>query len=307
MTARRLASVVVALIALFAPATAALAEASMADLIAMEKSLKYRTGDVPIGDKLATLRLGTDYRFLDAADARKVIVDGWGNPPGAADDVLGMIAPPKTSPLASDSWGVVITYVADGHVDDADAAKTDYAKLLAEMQKNTEAANDARVKAGYGAMRLVGWAQPPSYDAANKKLIWAKELAAGGPEHTLNYDVRVLGRRGVLSLNAVAGISDLPKLTVAMADVAEHAEFDAGERYADFNESAGDKMAAYGVAGLIAGGVATKAGLFKGILLAILALKKFAVILLIALVVGIKKLYDFATGRAAAKASPPAA
>ena len=48
--------------------------------------------------------------------------------------------------------------------------------LLQAVQRHTEAANAERVKAGYPAMQLVGWAQPPSYDAASHSLVWAREL-----------------------------------------------------------------------------------------------------------------------------------
>jgi uncharacterized membrane-anchored protein len=33
---------------------------------------------------------------------------------------------------------------------------------------------------------LGGWAEPPSYDKATHKMYWAKELAFGTGEHTLN-------------------------------------------------------------------------------------------------------------------------
>ncbi|MEI9946725.1 MAG: DUF2167 domain-containing protein [Chitinophagaceae bacterium] len=60
---------------------------------------------------------------------------------------------------------------------------------------------------------MVGWAQPPFYDSKNKVLHWAKELQFGGEDlNTLNYDVRFLGRKGILSLNAVATIDQLPKV-----------------------------------------------------------------------------------------------
>jgi len=55
------------------------------------------------------------------------------------------------------------------------------------------------------------------------------------------------------------------------------AEFNPGERYADYNSST-DKTAAYGIAALVAGGIAAKAGLFAKLGIMLLALKKFVVI-----------------------------
>jgi len=55
------------------------------------------------------------------------------------------------------------------------------------------------------------------------------------------------------------------------------AEFDQGERYADYNAGT-DKAAAYGIAALVAGGIAAKAGLFAKLGILLLAFKKFIVI-----------------------------
>jgi uncharacterized membrane-anchored protein len=49
--------------------------------------------------------------------------------------------------------------------------------------------------------------------------------------------------------------------------------FNQGNTYAEFNPSV-DEAAAYGLAGLIAGGVLAKAGFFKGLLAILLASKK---------------------------------
>lgn len=49
--------------------------------------------------------------------------------------------------------------------------------------------------------------------------------------------------------------------------------FNQGNRYQEFNPSI-DQAAAYGIAGLIAGGILTKAGFFKGLLALLLASKK---------------------------------
>ena len=64
--------------------------------------------------------------------------------------------------------------------------------------------------------------------------------------------------------------------------------FTEGNRYADFNGRT-DKVAAYGLAALIAGGIAAKAGFFKVILVALLAAKKFVAISIVALYAMCKK------------------
>lgn len=224
------------------------------------KQLHFQSGDIAVPSAHASFHLDDKYQYLQQADARRVLEDMWGNPPD--ESVLGLIVPKQPGLLEDGSWAVVVTYSDDGYVSDEDAAKIDYSELLQQLQEETRDSNAARKEAGYGTVDLAGWAETPRYDAASKKLYWAKDLAFNGEaEHTLNYDIRVLGRHGYLSLNAVAGMSDLPAVRTGMQELLPMAEFDAGSRYADFNEST-DKTAAYGVAALIGGGLAAKAGLF---------------------------------------------
>jgi uncharacterized membrane-anchored protein len=244
------------------------------------RSLHPQSGVIPIEKASATLRLSPGYLFLSAQDAQRVLSELWSNPPD--EDVLGMIVPGSDVHVLLDNaaWAVVVTYVDDGYVSDADAAKTDYDAMLKSMQENTRDSNAQRVKRGYPAVELVGWAEPPHYDDTTHKIYWARNLMfkdTHGETHTLNYDVRVLGRRGYLALNAVASLSDLDKVRADMPRVLAMADFDQGERYADYNANT-DKLAAYGIAALVAGGLAAKAGLFAKIGVLLLAMKNFIAI-----------------------------
>ncbi|HEV7905360.1 MAG TPA: DUF2167 domain-containing protein, partial [Pyrinomonadaceae bacterium] len=148
-----------------------------------------------------------------------------------------------------------------------------------------------RQKQGYESINLVGWAASPRYDQAAHKLYWAKELNfAGAPANTLNYDIRMLGRRGVLSFNAVAAMNQLGAIENDMREVMGFAEFNPGHRYTDFSAGT-DKIAVYGIGALIAGKVAAKVGLFKLALGFILAGKKFLLLALIPVAAFFKKLF----------------
>lgn len=245
------------------------------DTAQLEASLQFSKGDVPIGDGLATLRLGDRFKFLGPADTQKVLT-AWGNPPGSA--ALGMLMPAELSPFEQTGWAVLVTYREDGHVSDEDAKDLDYAEVLQQMQADTEASNTERQQAGYPPVHLVGWAEPPHYDAATHKLYWARTLDFGGPVQTLNYDIRVLGRKGVLELSAIATMSDLARIKADMPKVLETVDFNQGMRYADFSPGA-DKVAAYGIGALVAGKLAAKAGMFKVIVAALLASKKLIAML----------------------------
>jgi len=257
-----------------------------------EAKLGYQHGTVELGSGMAAINVPESMRFIGPEGSRRLLTEAWGNPPELAVGVLGMLIPAEVSPLAPEGWGVIITYDEDGYVKDDDAASIDYGKMLKELQEATLAANPEREKAGYPPMTLVGWAEPPSYDAAAHKLYWAKELASGDePEHTLNYNIRILGRRGVLVLNAVARMEELGVIRDRSQEMLAAVEFKEGHRYAEYLPGT-DKAATYGITGLIAGAAAAKAGLFKLLWVGILAFKKLIIVGVVALGSMLKPLFS---------------
>jgi uncharacterized membrane-anchored protein len=268
-----------------------------------EAKLGYTSGQITIKDGLATLNLPPRFRFLGPEGSTRLLEEGWGNPEGSAEGVLGMVVPSDISPLADSGWAVVISYEEDGYVDDKGAETIDYTKLLKQMQDGVQEENEQRRKDGYDPVTLVGWAEPPTYDRDAHKLYWAKELLFGEAHRTLNYNVRVLGRRGVLVLNAVAGMEQLPMIKASMQEVMPFVEFGSGHRYTDF-VSGQDKVATYGIAGLVLGAVATKAGFFKIIFAALLAAKKLLIVGAAAALAAGRRLWSRSRGEPAA---PPTA
>lgn len=241
-------------------------------------SLDPQTGAIDLAGGIATLHVPEGFYFLDAEDANTVLVDLWGNPPGAG--VLGMLFPAEYSPIDEESWAVTVEYVEDGYVSDDDAAHIDYDELLADMRNEVAANNPEREAAGYEAIELLGWAEPPHYDREARKLYWAKELRFGESDFTtLNYDIRALGRRGILSMTFIAATEQLDEINEKRDTVLAMAEFNDGHRYEDFDPEI-DKVAAYGIGALVAGKIAAKSGLFAA---AGIFLKKFGVFLLLGL------------------------
>lgn len=250
-------------------------------------SLQFKKGKIELPNSIATLNLPDSFRYLDPKDTERVLVQAWDNPPG--NKTLGMIMPADVSPVGRQAWGVLITYDEDGHVKDDDAGSINYDDLLTKMKEATAQANVERKKRGYDEISLVGWAERPSYDKAEHKLYWAKEISVDGfKEHTLNYNIRILGRKGVLVLNAIAGMNQLNQIKSEMQKVLAFTDFTKGNTYADFDSSI-DKTAEYGIAALIAGGVAAKLGLFAKLFALLVAFKKFVIIGAIGVWVAIKK------------------
>lgn len=255
--------------------------------ISWQDRLQHRTGVIALPVAHARLNLGSDYYFLDAAAAKRVLTEGWGNPPEAGEGVLGMIVPTRFKPLEAASWGAVITYQDVGYVSDKDARTTDYDKLLDQLRESEGDSNARRQEAGYPAIHLAGWAERPSYDPARHLVIWAQDLAIGGSDtHSLNYDIRLLNKQGVLSLNVISSMADLQDVRAAAGSIAKAAVFDAGSTYADYQKGR-DKAAEFGVGGLVAAGLGVAVAKKFGLLAILLVvLKKGFVVIAAALASG---------------------
>lgn len=240
------------------------------------KSMTFQQGRVALPGGIANLDVPEAFQYIGAVDSKRFLEQGWGNPDGSGQ--IGMLLPVGVDPFGESAWAVVIRYQEDGYVSDKDAEKIDYAEMLASMQAAAEENNKDREAQGYPPVTLVGWAATPHYDSTKKKLYWAKELKFGQDEsHTLNYNVRILGRKGVLVMNAVSGITQLSQVRERMEQVIAFTGFNKGYRYSDF-EPGVDKVATYGVAALIGGKVAAKAGLFAKLGGLLVAFKKVIII-----------------------------
>ena len=275
---------------------------SMDTLRALASSLKWQTGTIVIKNGLAKINLTDDFRFIGPEDSRKVLHEMWGNPDDPA--ILGMIFPKDKGPIDHGTWAVTINYEAGGYVKDDDAEKIDYADMLKKMQAGARESNPEREKEGYPSIDIVGWAAPPRYDKATHKLYWAKDIKFGDDSRdTLNYDIRVLGRRGVLILGAISSMPSFPEIDRKIPEILAMVDFQAGNQYADFDPKV-DKIAEYGLATLVAGGAlagAAKLGLlgaaWKFIFAGVLFLKKAIILVIVGVVALFKRLLAKFSGK----------
>ena len=267
-------------------------EARLAELKSISSRLKYQQGRIDLKNGLASINLSESFRYVDPAGTEALLTGIWGNP-SSSSKPLGMIVPKDFDPFGKQAWCVIIEFQEDGYVKDNDADTINYSKLLKQMQEGAREANEERKKNGYPTVELVGWAKPPRYEKETHKFYWAKELKFGDSkdENTLNYNLRLLGRRGILVLNAVSSMGQFGEIETATPEILAMVDFNAGHRYADYTAGT-DKLATYGLAALVAGGIAAKAGLFKGLLIALLAMKKLVIIGLIALAAFLKKIFS---------------
>ncbi len=239
----------------------------------------------PLGDQ-AVLRLPEGYAFLGPQETQRMLKD-MGNFPSGSE--LGLVA----SASDQEEWFVVIRFIDAGYVKDDDAADWDAEAMLASIKEGTEETNQKRQQMGISPLTIRGWEEKPHYDKASNKVVWAIS-ADSAQGSSVNYNTLALGRDGYMSMNLVADLGHLPQLKPHASTLLANLEFVQGKRYTDFN-SATDKVAAVGLAALVAG-AAFKSGLLAKLFVLLVAFKK--VIFVVALAIG-GWLVKFFTGRRA--------
>ena len=267
------------------------------------RSFHPQQGKITLKDGIADLNLPDQFRYLDAGDSHKLLVDIWHNPPEVVSDVLGMVIPANFGEDEEHSWGATVSFSDAGYIKDEEP---NYDDLLKQIKESQEQANPAREKEGYAPLHILGWAQPPRYDRSTKKLYWAKELQSGTSErHGLNYDIRILGRRGALELSILANMKQLDQINNLVPSLISTVNFNQGHTYADFNPKT-DKVAPYALAGLIGGGLLlAKVGGLKWLIAGLLAAKKFVIIGVVAVAGFFKRVFGGGTKVNTDKPGPP--
>jgi uncharacterized membrane-anchored protein len=243
--------------------------------------------DVKLADQ-ATLKIAAGQAFIPSAEAGRLL-QAMGNRSGSG--LLGIVMP-----TSREEWFVVARNIKSGYIKDDDAKDWKADDLLKDLREGTEESNKERRSRGIPEMEIVGWVQPPTYDAAAHRLVWSLSSKDRGAPDTsekgVNYNTYALGREGYISLNLVTSLKNIEKEKAVAHALLAALNYNDGKRYADFNSST-DKVAEYGLAALVGGVAAKKLGLLAMIGVFLL---KFWKLLLIG-VVGIGALIAKFAGR----------
>lgn len=250
------------------------------------------TGDL---GGMADIKVPEGYLFAGKAGAQ-TLLDLTHNIPSGRE--LGVVVPASNT----EQWFVIFEFDSAGYVKDDEKDKIDAAALLESIQEGTEASNEARKEKGWEAFHVAGWEKPPFYDTVTNNLTWAIRGKGDSGGESVNHSIRLLGRRGTMSVDVVLAPEEYGPVVDRFNTMMSGFSFREGSRYQDF--VAGDKVAAYGLTALIAGGagaVAVKTGflakMWKVIVAAVLALKKVLIVAVIALAAAIKRLVSWLRGR----------
>jgi len=212
-------------------------------------------------------------------------------------DELGLVYPKAEG----EDWMIVFEYDDIGYIKDAAKEEIDADELLKNLQEGTEQANVERKKRGHAAMHVTGWAEPPHYDPKTQNLTWATLYRTDAGHEGFNYNVRLLGRTGVMSVTLVDAPEKLAASKVAAERIIAATGFKQGKRYAEWRN--GDKVAQYGLTALVAAGAgaaAAKLGFFAVLGKLFAKMGKLVIIVIVAIGGAIAKFWNALRGKVSA-------
>jgi uncharacterized membrane-anchored protein len=229
----------------------------------------------------ATLKLPADYFFVPKIEGQRVL-RALGN---VVDDTsfVGLVVGKRQN----DDWLVAIRYIKEGYIKEDEAKNWNAEELLKNISEGAEQANKDRLARGFPEMQVMGWVEPPAYDASAHRLVWSL-LAKhkGEPDDApknVNYNTYALGRDGYFSLNLLSSSDRIAGEKPVAHELLDDLRYNVGKRYEDFSATT-DRVAEYGLMALVGGAVVKKLGLFA--LLGAFALKFAKVIILGAVAFG---------------------
>jgi uncharacterized membrane-anchored protein len=236
---------------------------------------------------VANIDLPAGYFFVDGKDYRAML-KSEGEPVNGRE--LGLLS------STNRDFSVIFEFDDIGYVKDDDKDSLNADKLLESIKRGTADANKQRAEAGRPAIEVIGWEIPPKYDPTTHNLEWAIRGAIEGRQ-ILNYNTRLLGRKGVMEVVLVVQPEQLSDTLPAFRKLLTGYTFQTGGSYAEYRP--GDKIAKYGLGALVLGGAAVgaaKLGLLTWLLVFLKKGWKLVVVCLAAIASFFKKLF---TGRSA--------
>lgn len=243
----------------FCTSTAFIHAAADADPPSLIESLNWTAGPATADlNTIAQVQVPAGFQFTGPEGTQRIL-QAMGNPTSGSE--LGFLAPDALS------WFVVFEFAETGYVKDDDKDELDADALLKTIRDGTEEANRYRAQMGAAPLHITGWEIPPRYNERTHNLEWAIRAESEG-RPVINYNTRLLGRKGVMEANLVIDPDTLSSALPAYQAALGSYTYNEGERYAEYRQ--GDKLAKYGLAALIGGGaaaVAVKTGLFASIIL----------------------------------------
>ncbi len=199
----------------------------------INQALKFHSGKLRFSDQSIRMKVPEGHFFIEPDQARFILENIWGNIPD--EEVLGMIVRSDFVPSnISNDYSFVISYAPIGYVSGKQQKEFNHLELLNDLREQLQEANEKRLEQGFNALQVENWVMVPYFDEYKKALYWATEVKVNGSEESLvNYNLRLLGKNGVLKINAVGTMDQLPAIKKVLPFLLSQSEFLEGFRYTD--------------------------------------------------------------------------
>jgi uncharacterized membrane-anchored protein len=229
---------------------------------------------VEVGDGLATLDLAEDHVYLNKEDTAKLKQHAGAAP---SPSEIGSIFPTNEN----EDWMVIVEYEEVGYIKDEEKNNIDADEILNSYKEGTEEANKDRKPEEQ--LHVVGWDVKPFYDEKTHKLEWSMLGEDAQKNPLINYNVQLLTRKGYVSFVLVTDPAHLPQdKKILHEKILANFKVKEGNRYEDFNEAT-DKVAEYGLTGLVLGGLGLAVAKKTGFLLLLAGILKKGWVLILVL------------------------
>ncbi|WP_417795086.1 DUF2167 domain-containing protein [Terasakiella pusilla] len=162
---------------------------------------------------------------------------------------------------------LIFSFQETGYIKDDDWNDLDADLLLEGIIESTEESNAERIKNNISPLEVVGWVQEPVYDESANMVSWAIKARDADGDEVINAIALKLGRKGFNRITWVGAPNEYIPNGGLLEEASVRFKYDEGFKYTDFAST--DKVAAFGLASLVAVSAGSKSG--KGVALGLLA------------------------------------
>ena len=176
-------------------------------------------------EKVAQIQLPAGYLFLDGAGTRALMKKS-GEP--VSGNEMGLIVPTNAN------WSVVFEFNDVGYVKDDDKDKLDPRQAACFHQGRHGRGEQAARTPRHSADRNRRLGAEARIQPAKRTILRAIRATSGG-EPLLNYNTRILGRKGVMEVVLVCDPDQLATTLPKFKDLLSKYSFQTGQSYAEYH------------------------------------------------------------------------
>lgn len=245
-----------------------------------EADLEYKYGFIDICDNKAVLKLSEGYRYLEGNNAKNVLEIVWGMQ--SSKQMAGLILPPGIGPFSQDAWGFVVSFDESGHIQDTDSITLNKDILISKLRLDQETENKERQDKGHQTIQIVDWEMAPMYHIKSHTLSWALEYDFSNEiQHIVIFNIKKLGRTGILTLNAIIGKNVYESSRNSLIDALSFSEFNKDYKYDDFDKN-GDPVSKSTLSDIVTGQEKNELSFRQRLIERILSARRFIILIIFA-------------------------